>query len=226
MYLDYRYLETGSFASTGIWHIVADYQYRFVLIYQFYFVLGALTALYLPQMRAFVLRSGKWVVGGLIVMTGAVWIHFFVQVGIARESVGYATSVLQPIMTFFSTAVILFLYWASYRWAHAAGPAGRPKGYMLWHMVSDASFGIYLIHALILTVALRWVVPVMPLYLPVAVRVFCTWCLVAGTATMLSVALTHLPLVSRLVGREGPQWLSGRFDRRQQFYEPVGLDRR
>jgi surface polysaccharide O-acyltransferase-like enzyme len=61
MYLDYRYLQQGSLASRGVWQIVAAYQDRFLLTYQFYFILGGFAALYLKQARAFVLRHGLWV---------------------------------------------------------------------------------------------------------------------------------------------------------------------
>ena len=43
-YVDYRFLQKGTLASGGIWHTVVQYQDRFVLIYQFYFVVGGLTA--------------------------------------------------------------------------------------------------------------------------------------------------------------------------------------
>src|SRR6266699_5148159 len=60
MYADYRYLQQGTLASSGVWQIVGVYQDRFLLTYQFYFILGGLAALYLKQARAFVLSHGKW----------------------------------------------------------------------------------------------------------------------------------------------------------------------
>src|SRR5690348_16396269 len=41
---------------------------------------------------------------------------------------------------------------------------GHPRGYRFWHTLSDASFGIYLVHVFILTALLQWVVPFMPEY--------------------------------------------------------------
>src|SRR6266567_2859159 len=54
MYVDYHYIQQGSLASSGVWQIVAAYQNRFLLTYQFYFILGGLVALYLKQARAMV----------------------------------------------------------------------------------------------------------------------------------------------------------------------------
>jgi peptidoglycan/LPS O-acetylase OafA/YrhL len=105
-------------------------------------------------------------------------------------------------MVFYSLAVILFGLWIVCRWAYHKNRDGRPRGYRIWHTLSDASFGVYLIHVLFLTALLKWVVPVMPAALPVAVRVFLTWFLTVASATLVSVALLHIPVLSRLVGRE------------------------
>src|SRR2546421_5125822 len=180
MYLDYRYLQQGSLASSGVWQIVAVSQGSFLLTYQFYFILGGLAALYLQQARAFVLRHGKWIVGGFVLALAAVWVHFLLQVEVFHESFGYATSVLQPMMTFYSSTVIVLLCWLVCRWAMQTNQQGHPKGYRFWHTLSNASFGIYLVHVFILTALLQRVVPLMREACPVALRIFLTWFLTAG----------------------------------------------
>src|SRR2546421_8192909 len=75
MYADYRYLQQGTLASSGVWQVVAAYQDRFLLTYQFYFILGGLAALYLKQARAFVLSHGKWIVSGFVLALAALWVH-------------------------------------------------------------------------------------------------------------------------------------------------------
>ena len=42
----------------------------------------------------------------------------------------------------------------------------------------------------------------MPLVWPVALRVLLTWIMAAGGATILSITLLKIPILSRLVGRE------------------------
>ena len=201
-YADYHLLQQGTLASSGFWQFFAQYQNRFVLVYQFYFVLGGFTALYFQQIRSFVLCYGWIVACGLVAAISVLWLHFVLQVRVYQEPIGYAASVLQPVMVFYSLAVILFALWLACRWACYKNRDGRPRGYRIWHTLSDASFGVYLIHALLLTALLKWVVPVMPAALPVAVRVFLTWFLTAGSATVISVILLHIPVLSRLVGRE------------------------
>src|SRR5437588_153395 len=111
LYFDYRYIQQGSLASSGVWHIVAVSQDSFLLTYQFYFILGGLAALSLQQERAFVLRHGKWIVGGFVLALAALWGHFLLQVDVYHESLNYATSVLQPMMTLYSPAIIVLLSW-------------------------------------------------------------------------------------------------------------------
>ena len=45
-------------------------------------------------------------------------------------------------------------------------------------------------------------VPAMPHAWPVAMRVFLTWFITAGSATLASIALMNMPILSRLVGRK------------------------
>ena len=201
MYVDYRYLQQGTLASSGVWQVVAAYQDRFLLTYQFYFILGGLAALYLKQARAFVLSHGKWIVSGFVLALAALWVHFLLQVDVYHESLGYATSVLQPMMTLYSPTVIVLLGFLACRWANTDIGRAHPKGYRFWHILSDASFGIYLVHVFILTALLQWVVPLMPEAWPVALRVFLTWFLTAGGAAGISILLMKTPVLSHLVGR-------------------------
>src|SRR3989440_1249392 len=201
MYFDYRYLQQGSLASSGVWQMVAAYQNSFLLTYQFYFILGGLAALYLKQARAFVLCHGKWIVGGFVLALAAVWVHFLLQVDVFHESFGYATSVLQPMMTFYSSTVIVLLCWLVCRWAIQTNQQGHPKGYRFRHTLSNASFGIYLVHVFILTALLQRVVPLMPEAWPVALRIFLTWFLTASGAAGISILLMNTPILSHLDGR-------------------------
>src|SRR5438132_7297317 len=201
MYFDYRYLQQGTLASSGVWQVVAAFQGSFLLTYQFYFILEGLAALSLKQARAFVLRYGTWIMGGFVLALAAVWVHFLLQVDVYHEALSYATSVLQPVMVFYSPVVIMLLGFLACHWASRTDQQGHPKGYRFWRTLSDASFGIYLVHVFILTALLQRVVPFMPEAWPVALRVFLTWFLTAGGAAGISILLMKTPVLSHLVGR-------------------------
>ncbi|WP_376794493.1 acyltransferase [Thermogemmatispora sp.] len=206
-YVDYHTVQRS---SDPFWHTVAVYQDRFVLMYQFYFVLGGLAALNFERLRAFVLRHARLVVTIFLVSLLALWVHFAEQISVYHESMGYATSVLQPSMVFYSVAVIGLALWLCSRWA--IGFAGRPArevnarlSVRLWGLCSDASFGVYLVHVLILNQLRASLLPLLPASWPVALRVVLLWCAVAGLSLALSVALMYTPWLSRLVGRAGPR---------------------
>lgn len=204
-YVDFHTLQGDTARLPAFWQFFAQYQGRFVLLYQFYFVLGGLTALYFQQVKTFLLHYGKLIGGVFLVFLAALWFHFALQVRVYGEPLGYATSVLQPIMVFYSGAVILFALWLACRWAVKTDQEKHPRGYRLWRMLSDASFGVYLIHALVLTYLLKWLVPAMPTTWFVAVRVIFTWLLTVSGATAFTILLMHIPIASRLVGRTRPQ---------------------
>ena len=204
-YADFHVLQSNTSALPAFWQVFVQYQDRFVPIYQFYFVLGGITALYFQQVKSFLLRHGKLVVGMFTVLLAALWLHFALQVRVYGEPLAYATSVLQPIMVFYSGAVILFALWLACHWAAKTGREERSRNRRFWGKLSDASFGVYLVHALILTCLLKWVVPAMPSTWSVAIRVILTWLLTVTGATALSLLLMNIPIASRLVGRTGPQ---------------------
>jgi len=200
-YADFHTLQQNT-PTSGFWYEFEQYQDRFILIYQFYFVLGGFVALYFQQVRSFLLRHGTIVAGGFFLALATLWLHFVVQIDVYHESIPYASSVLQPIMAFFCVAIILFMLWLTSRWASRTGPVEHPRGYRIWQVLADASFGVYLIHVLILDQVFRWAVPAMPKTWFVGVRVFLVWLLTAGGATAITILLLNIPIASRLVGHE------------------------
>lgn len=221
--VDYGVLQNGPVAATPVGGWLNLFQDRFVLTYQFYFVLGALCALHLDRLRALALRNGRLIGVTSAAMLLAYWGHYAYVVGISRGGVDHATEVLQPIMVPYSLAVIAFLWWLGCRWASGgrAGAAGelahaRPWGSGVWRALADASFGIYLVHPLFISFAMDHVAPRVPAVVPEPLRVALVWVIAVAGAASLSVALMKTPIVSRLVGRDTPlpdglrRWLGTR----------------
>lgn len=203
-YVDYHYVQIGPFSSTSIGQFMNYYQDRFVLTYQFYFFLGAFAAIYLQPARAFLLRHRVWVIGAFLLTSTWLWVHFFLQREVYHEHDAYVLAVIQPAILLYCIGLIPFFCWVAILWAQRTDAAGHPKGYRSWQILSDASFGVYLIHVLILDDVMRWVVPYRPAGLPVVVSVFFIWVLTAGGSAIISVLLLKVPIISRLVGRAHP----------------------
>ena len=140
----YTQLQEGSLAAAGFWKVLRDYQDSLFFFYGFYFVAGGLAALYYREVSSFLIRHGRLVICGFILGLAVLWFHFIYQIRIEQTSLGYANSVLQPVLVLYSIAVIIFMFWLASAWALQRKADGKPKGYRFVHMMSDASFGIYL----------------------------------------------------------------------------------
>jgi surface polysaccharide O-acyltransferase-like enzyme len=128
--------------------------------------------------------------------------HFAFQIWGEHQPLWYVNSPVQPIILFYSVPAIIVMCWLACLWGtHRDYRTGTPPGYRFWKALSEASFGIYLLHAAILTAVAKWVLPVVPLAWPGALRVFSVWLLAATVTATLSAMLAHLPVLSRLVGR-------------------------
>jgi surface polysaccharide O-acyltransferase-like enzyme len=128
--------------------------------------------------------------------------HYVFQVWVEQQPLLYVNAPVQPIILFYSVPAIIFMCWLACLWgARLDHRTGTPPGYRFWKALSEASFGIYLLHAAILTAVAKWVLPVLPLAWPGALRVFSVWLIAATVTAALSALLAHLPVLSRLVGR-------------------------
>jgi hypothetical protein len=139
------------------------------------------------------------IAGGLI----GVWGHFVLRVDFRHQPMSYVSSPVQPLTLFSGLIALVCGGWLACRWAQHHEAAGQPRGYRYWKALSEASFGVFLLHAAVLSLIVERVLPVFPATVPGAVRVFFIWLLAAGGATALSILLGHVPILSWLVGRPG-----------------------
>lgn len=198
---DYETIQMGRITLVGFWHYYEHYRERIIFSYQFYFVLGGVSAMYFTQIRAFVLRHTKLIIAALLLSLAALVGHYFLQVLVYHEAIVHANAVTQPLMCIYSVAVIFFIYWLSSRWALNADKANPPRGYRYWHALSDASFGVYLTHAFALTLMSSWLIPLLPTTWPVILRVLIGFVFTASLSVSFCLVLLRIPVLSRLVGR-------------------------
>jgi probable poly-beta-1,6-N-acetyl-D-glucosamine export protein len=208
MYVDFHYVQVGPVAATGFGQLLNQYQWRVLPFYQFYILLGAVGALYLKQVRAFVLQHGRWIVAAFVAGLGLLWLRYVIQIFPDPNQQSYAISVFQPIVVLYSLSLVVFAYWLGYRWAVRKTASGLPRGFRIWRMLSDASFGIYLVHPIFLNLlVIPFVVPLLQTTWPVALTVFFVWLLTAAGSVAASTLLLYVPVLSRLVGRSTAQSL-------------------
>ncbi len=125
-------------------------RHQVVFTYQFYLLFGAVTAVHLDQIEAYLRSHGRTLVRGLIATAVAMVTYYVLSVTAWHEPVTFAANVFQPIMPLYSLFVILTLYHLGQRWVGAKSQNRWQKATWAITWVADLSFGIYLIHPAVL----------------------------------------------------------------------------
>ncbi len=202
MFLFITLLIQNNHLGMGVpWKQIQEYQDRPLLMYPFYFTLGGVAAWHFNAFRTWLASHSRTVLLLLGAGVMSLWIQYTIQVTVLHLDLSELTGVLQPIMLWYSVTVILFAAWAAFRWSATPGRAGRPVGMTFWHELSEASFGVYLLHVFFVVAFIHHLWPWLPVYLPVWMRAMMIWGLSVFCAYGLSIILMHTPLLSRLVGR-------------------------
>lgn len=196
--------------SPGVASFISQFLDRFVLVYQFYFILGALAALHLPEIKAFMLSHGRWMIAAGIIALVGLEVNYLVQVGPTPSAMGRAVAVLQPMMAPYSVGAIAFLYWLALTLAERATRRKAVRTERVWHQLSDAAFGVYLVHPIFIGSVLFVFVPLVRWTLPTGLTIFLVWVIASVCSVASTVLLLRTPILSRLVGRPGPtpRWLA------------------
>jgi peptidoglycan/LPS O-acetylase OafA/YrhL len=123
------------------------------LPYQFYIVAGAVAAFHLAEVRAWV-STHRPGISGFVLASGLVTLAwYFTAERNGRTPIG-AAAVLQPVMLLWSVAAIAGLfalgsYWAQHRTAGSGLDRALEVG-------SDRSFGVFLVHPMVLWFVLEY----------------------------------------------------------------------
>jgi peptidoglycan/LPS O-acetylase OafA/YrhL len=176
---------------------VANHQDALIISYQFYVLLGAVAAMHLDELRALAVKYRRGVI--VAVLTGAIgaeaWYLLAVRSGVGAER---AAAVLQPVMLVWAVAAVagLFLLGTRYQRRRVAG--SRLDRALA--TASDRSFGVFLVHPLVLWLLLQGQVRWLPNFPDLPLTVVAYVAVVAG-----SLAATELfrrtPLSLALTGR-------------------------
>ncbi len=183
---------------------LAEKAYVLLPTYLFWVLLGMLGAQHLEAAQArLVARQGRAVALGVLAVALSVgWYAWRVASGETAADSG-ASAVLQPVMVLDSLGVIALLAVASCRWATAR--LGRPTAARVLAWCSSASFGVYLVHALVLdrVLALGLHGP-RPALLPQPWASLAAWLLTLAGSVVVVAVLRRTPASLPLTGRGRP----------------------
>lgn len=178
--------------------MLTEYADRNSLYFFYYFVLGAVSGLALTQWREWLRRNGPLVYA--VFFSLSAYLTYRVVAGFenipASQNHYEDLLLLRPVTAVFLIASILVAYKFGMRAAESAKGLTRR---VLW-MVSQYSYGAYLIHALLLTLATLLSDALLP-QVNVTLRMILAFILCSAMSVLATFALSRLPLLG--------QWMTG-----------------
>jgi peptidoglycan/LPS O-acetylase OafA/YrhL len=194
---------TGHRGQTGEW--LWNHRNSLVISYQFFVILGAVAACHVDAVLGFV-RGHQRAVWRAVAAALVGTIAWYLLAIAAGQTPSQASAVFQPAEVLWSIAAISALVAGGVRWADAravaaAGGAARPGGRTL-PLLSRHSFGIFLVHPLVLnTLVTLGFVRMLRVHLPDLVVYAMVWPLVLVIAAAFAVFASRTPASLILTGR-------------------------
>ena len=193
---------------SGIAAELCGYAGSFVGSYVFYLVLGGVAALHAEEVHAWV-RGHPAIVLVAFVLTGAAAEGWYLRSVRGGSSPAHAFDVFQPVMVPWCVAVMTALFALGVTWAARRG-AGL--GSRAVEISSDRSFGVFLVHPLVL-----WTLTLGPAaWLSRQVSALCSTVLAIAAIVLVSLlvveVLRHSPLSMVLTGKRRSLVHSSKFE--------------
>ena len=176
---------------------VADHQDALISSYQFYVLLGAVAAFHLDQVRVFTRRHGTGIVTTVLATAVATEAWYLVAEHHGMTPIK-ASDVLQPVMLVWSIAALAVLFLIGTRYAEGRVAESRLDRSLA--LASDRSFGVFLVHPLILWLLLKGQARWLPGLHGVVLTVLAYLLVVAGSLVATEL-FRHSPASLPLTGR-------------------------
>lgn len=195
LYFDFHYLQTNKVHLAKGLQTLVRYQDRIVFVYQFFFILGSIAAIYMSTARAFLTRHGRLIGAAFLASIALYTLYYYAQLDLQHLSIQLATTVLQPSVVLYSTVVIAFFTLVATRWSE------KVPWHRLVKAISDASFGIYFVHVLILSLTTQFLLPLVPSFAPVVGKIILVLLIAFSLSVIACLALLRTRYLSWTIGR-------------------------
>jgi peptidoglycan/LPS O-acetylase OafA/YrhL len=193
--LDFHYVQTGPLRRYSLTNHFLNYHSRIILAYGFFLILGGIAAVYIPQINSFYKRYGKQIAAGMLAVLVAYGLYFYVELNQFHEAMSHATTVLQPSVALYSTAVIVFFGWVAMLWAKEKRLHRAVKG------IAEMSFGIFFVHYIYLTLLTQQALHALPFGMPVPVTIMSVLVLTFGLSVATCYLFLKTPWLSWTIGK-------------------------
>ncbi len=176
---------------------VANHQDALIVSYMFYVLLGTVAAYHFDEIRTFVHRHPRGLIAAIVAVAIGTEAWYLVATNTGTDPL-IASNVLQPVMLLWSIAAVAGLFMVGTRYAdHRVADS---RGDRALSLASDRSFGVFLVHPLILWLLLQGQVRWLPGLHGLALTLIAYVLVVAGSLAATEV-FRRSPLSLPLTGR-------------------------
>ncbi|WP_206830275.1 acyltransferase [Alicyclobacillus fructus] len=137
----------------GWLRVLVRYRDRDLLTYEFWFIAGAMFAIYYPRLKAWATAHGRLLFWTWVGMWCLLCGIYFINRDVFHLTGGRIVDTLQPVMVPYSLAVALVLWRIGLGWQARRARGLMPRASRFIRFFGSVSFGIFLIHP----IALRFV---------------------------------------------------------------------
>jgi surface polysaccharide O-acyltransferase-like enzyme len=181
----------------GLADRLANNSHELLLSYIAYVIAGALAAVHLQRVHSWVKRHSKFIISSVIATLVLAEVVYRLQADRGRPA-DIAADPLQPSMLLWSFAVAAALYLVGIKWAEQRRP-GRLAKFV--SEASVASFGVYLAHPYMLSLAADWGFRYGGFDIPTPLIGLGAWTFAAVASAIFVEVIIHTPLALPLTGR-------------------------
>lgn len=132
--------------ASPVVNFIFHYQGKLFLTWLGFFVLGAYCASRLSEVRGFLHRWTNWLILGSVTLLGAMVVEFYNRIADPSVVISYAATSIRPLGIIFTVLTLMAIVAVALRYLPSNSALAR-----LTSKISGQSYGIYLIHPLVLT---------------------------------------------------------------------------
>ncbi len=195
----YFYLKNIPDKST-LDNIILAIQDKFILFYIGYIFIGGFIALHINKFEREVKKYIKQIYIFFALSFIATILSYIIETKIFNQSIYYASSFMQPMIIIYSISIILLFFSITLNFINKTKDINNNKIIKFIFLVSESSFGLYLIHPIILDI-ISYLLYFLRFYIPGAILVILGWFITFLISLLIVVIALNIPYINFLVGK-------------------------
>jgi membrane-bound acyltransferase YfiQ involved in biofilm formation len=201
MFYDYYIMNLSNLTKQNtIVNTILTYQDRFIFMYFAYIFLGGFAAIHINTFEKKINEKKLGVILFFILSLISLIISYIIEVKVFNLSIFYASAFMQPLVITYSISIILMLFYLSINFIKKTKKKHEIKILNFILILSEASFGLYLIHPIILNIVnyiLSTYLILPNTFLPVLIG----WIATLGISLGIVVLFLKTPYLRVLIGK-------------------------